>query len=400
MLSGRKILLCVTGGIASYKAVTLTSQLVQAGAEVKVAMTESATKFVTPLTFQVLSQNEVYTDTFIENNPKVIAHVDIAQWADLIIVVPATANTIGKIVAGIADNIVVTTLLATLAPVWIAPAMNVEMYNHRVVQANFKKLIKYNYKIIEPGEGFLACGQVGKGRLAEPETIINLIKDYFSEEKQILANKNIVITAGPTRERIDPVRFITNFSSGKMGYALAEQAVKLGANVTLISGPTTINKPEGVNFVQIESAQQMYEAVLHNFAEADIVIKAAAVADYRPKETHSSKMKKTQGNLNIEMERTIDILATLGQKKNAQLLVGFAAETDDLTENAQSKLQEKNCDYIVANDISATGVGFGYDTNKVTIFKRDGSEINVPLLSKDEIARKILQEIHIDLKDD
>jgi phosphopantothenoylcysteine decarboxylase / phosphopantothenate---cysteine ligase len=390
----KKILLCVTGGIAVYKAAALTSKLVQAGAQVKVILSDSAAKFVSPLTFQALSRNEVHMDTFDEKNPSVIAHIDLADWSDLILVAPATANTIGKLANGIADNMITTTLLAATVPVWIAPAMNVHMYDHPAVKRNLSTLAAYDYQFIEPSEGYLACGYVGKGRLEEPERIVELINQYFqSENKLRLKGKKVIITAGPTREKIDPVRFISNHSTGKMGYCLAEAAKKAGAEVVLISGPVNIKAPSGVNLVNVESAEEMYNAVVSYFDAADIVIKTAAVADYRPKESFEHKIKKQPGNKVIEFERTKDILHTLGQMKKEQILVGFAAETDNIEEYAQKKLFAKNADMIVANNVKAEGAGFGTDTNIVTIFKRNGPTVDLPLMSKQAVADKIIDEI-------
>ncbi len=292
MVKGKKILLCVTGGIAVYKAAALTSKLVQAGANVKVIMSSSARQFVTPLTFQALSRNDVFTDTFDEKNPEVIAHIDLADWADLVLVAPATANVIGKLAHGIGDDMVTTTLLAVTAPVWIAPAMNVHMYGHPAVQKNIKELYSFGYRFIEPSEGYLACGYVGKGRLEEPEKIVGHIEDFFHNQTPVFKGKKLIITAGPTREKIDPVRFFSNRSSGKMGFALAEEAAKLGAEVTLVSGPVSLEAPHGVKLITIESAEDMYNEVLNVFDSADIVIKSAAVADYRPKVTSDMKMKK------------------------------------------------------------------------------------------------------------
>ncbi|WP_027408187.1 bifunctional phosphopantothenoylcysteine decarboxylase/phosphopantothenate--cysteine ligase CoaBC [Anoxybacteroides tepidamans] len=393
MIDGKRVLLCVTGGIAVYKAAALTSQLTQRGVHVKVIMSESACKFVTPLTFQALSRNEVYVDTFDEKNAAVIAHIDLADWADLVLVAPATANTIGKLANGIADNMITTTLLATKAPVWLAPAMNVHMYEHPAVCENIEKLVRFGYQFIEPSEGHLACGYVGKGRLEEPEKIIALIERHFSPAFSPLRGKKVIVTAGPTREKIDPVRFFTNRSTGKMGYAIAETAAEWGADVTLISGPTHLAAPRNVETVRIESAQEMYEEVAKRFPDADIVIKSAAVADYRPKYIFSGKMKKQPGDLMIELERTVDILKTLGEQKSKQFLVGFAAETERVEEYARKKLESKNLDMIVANNVAEEGAGFGGDTNIVTIFKRDGSMIELPLLSKKKVAEEILKQI-------
>ncbi|PEU15758.1 MULTISPECIES: bifunctional phosphopantothenoylcysteine decarboxylase/phosphopantothenate--cysteine ligase CoaBC [unclassified Bacillus (in: firmicutes)] len=399
MLKGKKILLCVTGGIAVFKAAALTSKLTQAGALVKVMMSESAMKFVTPLTFQALSRHDVYTDTFDEKDSAVIAHIDLADWADVVLVAPATANCIGKLANGIADDMISTTLLATTAPVWIAPAMNVHMYENKIVQKNMMTLKTLGYTFIEPGEGFLACGYVAKGRLEEPETIIARLEEAFSEKKPLLGKK-ILVTAGPTREKIDPVRFMTNFSSGKMGYALAEVAANLGADVILVSGPTALTPPINVTTVQVQSAQDMLEAVLQQYASIDVVIKTAAVADYRPKIVYDHKMKKKIGDAVIELERTTDILKTLGEKKEHQLLVGFAAETTNVEEYATKKLREKNADMIVANDVKAQGAGFGTDTNIVTMYRKDGEVIELPLLAKKEVAREILMQIEAMLEED
>ncbi|WP_416046050.1 bifunctional phosphopantothenoylcysteine decarboxylase/phosphopantothenate--cysteine ligase CoaBC [Priestia megaterium] len=396
MMKGKRILLCVSGGIAVYKAAALTSKLVQAGAEVKVMMTASACEFVTPLTFQALSRNPVYTDTFDEKDPSVIAHIDLADWPDLILVAPATANMIGKIANGLADDMISTTLLAATAPVWIAPAMNVHMYDHPAVKKNMSTLSSFGYSFVEPGEGYLACGYVGKGRLEEPETIVSLIGFYFSQAshtQKILEGVNVLVTAGPTVERIDPVRFFTNRSTGKMGYALAEQAAKLGASVTLVTGPTNLEYPKGVQVVQIESAQQMLEAVMQRYHEADVVIKSAAVADYRPKHVFDQKMKKQPGEAVLELERTTDILRTLGERKEHQLLVGFAAETEQVDEYAQKKLASKNLDMIVANNVMTEGAGFGTDTNIVTLYKRSGESKELPILSKHDVATEVLKEV-------
>ena len=320
LLANRKILLCVSGGIAVYKAVALVSKLSQAGATVKVIMTDSARQFVQPLSFQVMSRNDVYFDTFDEKDSSVIAHIDLADWADLIIVAPATANVIGKLANGIGDDMVTTTLLAATAPIWVAPAMNVHMYDHPAVKRNIQQLHADGIQFIEPSEGFLACGYVGKGRLEEPEKIVELVSDHFTRPKA-LAGKKVVVTAGPTRERIDPVRFLTNFSSGKMGYAMARAAAEMGAETILISGPVSLQVPKGVKRILVESAQDMLNAVKAEYPDSDIVIKTAAVADYRPIHAYSQKMKKQAGGSTIELERTVDILQTLGQEKKHQILI-------------------------------------------------------------------------------
>ncbi|ASZ61327.1 bifunctional phosphopantothenoylcysteine decarboxylase/phosphopantothenate--cysteine ligase CoaBC [Bacillus subtilis] len=395
MLNNRNVLLCVSGGIAVYKACALTSKLVQAGANVKVIMTESACRFVSPLTFQALSRHEVYTDTFKEQNPSVISHIDAADWADLIIVAPATANVIGKLANGIADDMLTTTLLAATAPVWIAPAMNVHMYDHPAVKRNISVLYQDGYRFIEPSEGYLACGYVGKGRLEEPENIVKLAEKHFAEETSApLEGKHVVITAGPTREAVDPVRFFTNKSTGKMGYALAEAAVQLGARVTLISGPVSLDQPKGLaEFITVQSAADMREAVLSVYDASDIVIKTAAVADFTPKTVFDHKMKKQDGGMTLELKRTVDILKELGEKKKEQILVGFAAETQDIEHYARKKLAAKNLDLIVANDVKANGAGFGADTNIVTIFFKGGRKRELPIMSKLDVSFEILQEI-------
>ena len=394
MLKDKKVLLCVTGGIAVYKAAALTSKLTQAGAKVKVIMSASACQFVAPLTFQALSRHDVYTDTFDEKDSAVIAHIDLADWPDVVLVAPATANIIGKMANGIADDMVSTTLMATVAPVWVAPAMNVHMYGHPAVQKNMETLRSFGYHFIEPGEGYLACGYVGKGRMEEPETIVQRLQAFFQPNKELpLRGKRFLITAGPTREALDPVRFITNHSTGKMGYALAEEAAKLGAEVTLVSGPVNIAAPANVQLIGVESAAQMYEAVWPYYDDADVVIGTAAVADYKPKVYHQNKMKKQPGDNVIELERTKDILQELGAKKTHQLIIGFAAETTQVEEYAREKLVKKNADMIVANNVTTEGAGFGTDTNIVTMYKRDGSSIDLPKLSKAETAQKILAEV-------
>lgn len=395
MLNGKKILLAVTGGIAVYKAVALTSKLTQAGATVKVMMTNSAKQFVTPLSFQAISRDSVYDDTFDEKDPAKIAHIDLADWPDYIVIAPATANMIGKLANGIADDMISTTLLAaTNAKIYIAPAMNVNMYNHPAVQKNMATLKQYGYEFIEPNEGYLACGYVGKGRLAEPEEIFAILEEDASmSNEQVLLGKHVLVTAGPTQEAVDPVRYFTNRSSGKMGYAIAEVAAKLGAKVTLISGPTNLNPPKNVTTINVTTAEEMYQAVIAHFSEANIVIKSAAVADYRPKHVFSGKMKKQPGDMVIELERTTDILATLGEKKDKQFLVGFAAETDQVEQYATDKLKRKNLDLIVANDVTEAGAGFQGDTNKVILINRLGEVKRLPLMAKKEVALHLLQEV-------
>ncbi|UJL47889.1 bifunctional phosphopantothenoylcysteine decarboxylase/phosphopantothenate--cysteine ligase CoaBC [Virgibacillus sp. NKC19-16] len=400
MVAGKNVLLGVSGGIAVYKAVALTSKLTQQGANVRVMMTPSSTEFVSPLTFQAISRNAVYVDTFDEKDPSKIAHIDVADWADIAIIAPATANIIGKIANGIADDMLSTTLLATSADVYVAPAMNVHMYAHPAVISNMKQLEEWGYHFIEPGDGYLACGYVGKGRLEEPEEIISVIKNHQSIDLT-LKDKRVLISAGPTREQIDPVRFFTNRSSGKMGFALAEAAAKRGADVTLVAGPTEIEASQNtIKRVDVTTAEEMYDAMHEHFPESDIVIKAAAVADYRPKLIAHEKMKKQEDDLHIEMERTKDILQSLGGIKTDQYLVGFAAETSTPLEYGLQKLKKKNLDGIVINNVSTEGAGFGGDTNIVTYVNKHQRKEEIALASKQEIAEEILTFIDQDMKDE
>lgn len=399
MLKGKKVVLGVSGGIAAYKACMLTSRLVQSGAEVKVIMTEGAVKFVSPLTFQALSRNPVYTDTFDEKDPERIAHIDLADWADLFLLAPATANLIGKLANGIADDMLTTTLLATQAEVYIAPAMNVHMYDHPAVIENMKRLDQFGYKFIEPGSGYLACGYVGKGRLEEPESIIEVLENNHLTEEPLEGMK-ILISAGPTVESVDPVRYFTNHSSGKMGFAIAEEAALMGAEVTLVAGPVHLPTPKGIHRIDVVSALEMYEEMTKHFTAKDIVIKAAAVADYRPVTTYDEKIKKDDEVMKIEMERTKDILRQLGSEKTSQYLVGFAAETNDHIEHGRKKLKKKNLDAIVINNIKTPGAGFNVDTNEVMFISRKGMEKELPLQSKRDIARHLLELIEKDRKED
>ncbi|MBP1999348.1 phosphopantothenoylcysteine decarboxylase/phosphopantothenate--cysteine ligase [Paenibacillus shirakamiensis] len=399
MLTGKKILLGVSGGIAAFKAASLCSKLTQAGAEVRVIMTESATRFITELTLQSLSKHPVYTDTFDEKDPSVIAHIDLADWADLILIAPATANIIGKMAHGLADDMLSTTLLATEAPIMLAPAMNVHMYQHPAVLHNLELLSSRGVMMIEPGSGLLACGYVGKGRMEEPESIVQLIEQYFgqleqnyraeSQPKPLLGRK-VIVTAGATVERIDPVRYITNDSSGKMGFAIAMAAQQLGADVHIIAGSTQIDPPDGIFLTRVESGMDMYNAVIAEWDQVDIVVKAAAVADYRPKEQAVRKMKKTGDALTLELVKTLDILETLGQQKTRQFLIGFAAETNDVEKYAMGKLLRKNCDLLVANDVTLEGAGFGTDTNVVSIYDHNGLVVGLPLMSKKDTATYIM----------
>ncbi|EKY4024992.1 bifunctional phosphopantothenoylcysteine decarboxylase/phosphopantothenate--cysteine ligase CoaBC [Listeria innocua] len=392
-MQGKNILLAVSGGIAVYKAVALTSKLTQAGANVKVMMTEHAQEFVPPLSFQVLSKNDVYTDTFDEKKSSVVAHIDLADWADLVIVAPATANLIGKMANGIADDMVTTTILATEAPVWVAPAMNVHMIQHPAVIRNINRLYADGVRFIEPEEGYLACGYVGRGRLEEPEKIVLRIAEFFQEKKDLLQGKKVLVTAGATREKLDPVRYFTNHSTGKMGFSIAESAARHGANVTLITTSKTLPVPPGIEAVYVESADEMYQAVLERKTEQHIFVMTAAVADYTPANVSEQKIKKQPGDFTIEMKRTKDILLEIGQTKTAdQVVIGFAAETENLETNALKKLTSKNADMIVANNISEAGAGFSGDTNIVTFYRKDGSNEALPLLDKKEVAEHIIEE--------
>ncbi|GIP32949.1 bifunctional phosphopantothenoylcysteine decarboxylase/phosphopantothenate--cysteine ligase CoaBC [Paenibacillus sp. J2TS4] len=389
-LKGKSILLGVSGGIAAYKAITLCSKLAQAGADVKVIMTESAVKFVAPLTFQTLSRHHVVTDTFEEKDPSVVSHIDLADHADLVVIAPATANILAKMALGMGDDMLSTTLLAATAPIIVAPAMNVHMYEHPAVRANMETLRERGVRFIEPGEGQLACGYVGKGRLAEPEQIFAAIIDSF-EPNRPLQGKKVLVTAGGTVERLDPVRYLTNDSSGKMGYAIAEEARAMGAEVVLVSGPSSLPRPAGVEFVPVLSALDMLSAVMERLEEMDVIIKAAAVADYRPAEASPVKIKKKDEELTIRLVKNPDILQQVGARKTKQFVVGFAAETNDLEANALDKLRRKNCDLVVANDVTREGAGFGTDTNIVTILDKNGTAERLPVLSKREVARHLLQ---------
>ncbi|HIW34263.1 MAG TPA: bifunctional phosphopantothenoylcysteine decarboxylase/phosphopantothenate--cysteine ligase CoaBC [Candidatus Paenibacillus intestinavium] len=390
MLRGKTIVLGISGGIAAYKGAAICSKLVGAGANVHVIMTTSATKFITPLTLQTLSKNEVHIDTFDENNPQVVNHINLADHADLIVIAPATANTIGKLANGIADDMLSTTLLAATCPIVIAPAMNVHMYEHPAVVHNMKLLADRGAMFIDPGTGQLACGYVAKGRLAEPEEIVDALSRWFSKP-QLLQGQSVLVTAGGTIERLDPVRYLTNDSSGKMGFAVAEAARALGADVTIVAGRTSAEPPPGIRLVRVESAAQMLEEVLARYEQSNIVIKSAAVADYRPVQRFGQKLKKSRGDvLHLELERTTDILQTLGEQKKTQILVGFAAETEDVEKYALDKLERKHCDFIVANDVSAEGAGFNGDTNIITIYNKQGIVERLPLLGKAQAAERLM----------
>ncbi|WP_432665174.1 bifunctional phosphopantothenoylcysteine decarboxylase/phosphopantothenate--cysteine ligase CoaBC [Wukongibacter baidiensis] len=402
MLSNKNIVIGITGGIAVYKSLDVISKLKKLGANINVIMTKAAAEFVSPLSFQSLSQNYVVTDMFAEPKTWDVEHISLAQKADLFLIAPATANIIGKIANGIADDMLSTTVMATKAPVLIAPAMNTNMYTNKVVQRNIQTLKDLDYKFIDPASGRLACGDYGVGKLAAPEDIVEgIISVFKSLSNKPLKDKRVLITAGPTQEPIDPVRYITNHSSGKMGYSLARASRDRGADVVLISGPTNLEKPKGIKVVDILTASQMYEAVLDHFDEADIIIKAAAVADYKPKEVSNNKIKKTDSDLAIELSRNPDILLELGRKKDNKVLVGFAAETKDLLENAKSKVERKNLDLIVANNISESGAGFKGDTNIVSIIDSFGNTEKYDKMKKEEISDIILDKIYdlINLKE-
>lgn len=385
-----KIVLGVTGGIAVYKAIDLTSKLVQNGHEVRVIMTESAEQFVTPLAFQALSRNPVYTDIFVEQNPAEIQHIALGDWADIMIIAPLTASTLGKIAHGISDNMLTATVLAFTKTIYLAPAMNSNMYNNPAVIDNIQTLLKRGFKFIEPGEGFLACGYIAKGRMSEPLEIMKFIAEDNIEKD--LQGKKVLITAGPTIETIDPVRYLTNRSSGKMGYSLAEAANLRGADVTLVSADVGIPVPNGVRHIKTESAQDMFNAVRDNM-EQDLIIKAAAVADYTPVETYDQKLKKQEGDLTITFKRTLDILKYIGEHKTTQFVVGFAAETEHIEKYARGKLIKKNADVIVANNVSDKSIGFKSNDNAVTMYFKDGTHIDISKQSKLNIAHEILSHV-------
>ncbi|WP_258296836.1 bifunctional phosphopantothenoylcysteine decarboxylase/phosphopantothenate--cysteine ligase CoaBC [Paenibacillus peoriae] len=422
MLKGKVIILGITGGIAAYKGAALCSRLTQKGADVHVIMTASAKEFITELTLQSLSRNPVYSDTFDEREPSVVSHIHLADAADLVLVAPATANIIGKMAHGLADDMLSTTLLATTAPIMVAPAMNVHMYTHPAVMQNMETLVSRGVKMIEPGEGLLACGYVGKGRLEEPDTIVQTIEHFFDQQAQeqktnikseprwfggesmeaqvpeslvnenesVLSGKKVIVTAGGTIERIDPVRYITNDSSGKMGFAIAKVAQEMGAEVHLIAANTSAEPPAGIMLERVQSAEDMYAAVLKQWETSDMVVMAAAVADYRPREIAQTKIKKKDSVFTLELVKNVDILESLGRSKKHQFLIGFAAETEHLETYAIDKLERKNCDLIAANDVTVNGAGFGVDTNAVQIYDRSGIVERIPVQSKEEVARKLL----------
>ncbi|MBU5638189.1 bifunctional phosphopantothenoylcysteine decarboxylase/phosphopantothenate--cysteine ligase CoaBC [Geomonas sp. Red69] len=391
MLKGKEIVLGVAGGIAVYKAVELLRLLVKAGANVHVVMTKSATEFVTPLTFQTLSRNPVHLELFNLISEEKIGHIALADRADLYIIAPATANVIGKIAHGIADDLLTTTVMATRAPVLIAPAMNVNMYRNPIYRENEARLKEHGYLFVAPACGMLACGYEGEGKLQAPEVIFEEAVAALTPKR--LAGERILVTAGPTLEEIDPVRYISNHSSGKMGYAIARQARLRGAAVTLVTGPTCLAPPVGVEVIRVQSAQEMRDAVQGCLSRIDIVIKAAAVADYRPRTRAGEKMKKSQESLCIELEKNPDILAELGAGKGERILVGFAAETQDLLRHAGAKLKAKNLDLVVANDVSQEGAGFNVDTNIAKLLFSDGRVEELPMMEKEDLAGVILENV-------
>ena len=387
------VVIGVTGGIAVYKALDVISALRKKDIEVHVIMTESASKFVNPLTFQSISQNMVVTDMFAEPKAWEIQHISLAQKADLMLIAPATANVIGKISNGIADDMLSTTVMATKAKVLIAPAMNTNMYQNPIVQNNILKLKDFGYKFIEPASGRLACGDIGIGKLADVNTIVERVIEELEDKEQDLLGKKVLVSAGPTIAPIDPVRYITNRSTGKMGYAIAKEARDRGAEVILVSGPTNLEPPKNVKIINIKTNEEMRKEILQNFKWADIVIKSAAVADYKPKEYSKEKIKKGEGDLNICLTRDNDILKFLGEIKTHQVLVGFAAESDNVLENAERKLKNKNLDFIVANDITSSDTGFGSEDNKVVILSKNNEKLELEKMSKKKVASNIFDMI-------
>ena len=392
MLKGKTVVLGVTGGIAAYKIANLASMLVKQHANVRVIMTQNATNFITPTTFETLTGKKCLVDTFDRNFEFQVEHVSLAKQADIFMIAPATANVIAKVAHGLADDMLTTTFLACRSPKYIVPAMNTQMYENPITQDNLNLCRKYGMHVIEPASGYLACGDTGAGKMPEPETLFEYILQELACEKD-LAGKKVLVTAGPTREAIDPVRYITNHSTGKMGYAIARAAARRGAEVTLVSGPVDLKVPLGVRLVPVISAKDMFDAVTSVSAEQDAIIKAAAVADYRPAVVGAEKTKKSDGNMNIELERTDDILAWRGaHRREGQVLCGFSMETQNMLENSRAKLAKKNVDMIVANSLRTAGAGFGTDTNLVTVITKDGAE-ELELMSKEQVAHELLNRI-------
>lgn len=395
MLKDKNILLGVTGGIAAYKIANLASMLKKQGANVKVIMTENACQFITPMTFETLTAQKVYTDTFDRNFEFKVDHIELGKWADVFLIAPATANVIGKLANGIADDMLTTTALAMRCPIVVSPAMNTTMFENKVVKHNIMKLRTYGMDIILPASGHLACGDSGAGKMPEPEMLLEYIKRAVYKKKD-LVGKKVCVSAGPTREAIDPVRYISNNSTGKMGVEIAKMAAYRGAKVSLIMGPSNVFVPDFINRIDIKSAEDMYEEIMKISDSQDIIIKAAAVADYTPANYSDEKIKKKDGDLSIELSRTKDILKELGERKEnnpkKQFICGFSMETENMEENSKNKLAKKNADMIVANNVKVEGAGFGTDTNVVTIFTKD-NEIRLDKLSKLEVAEKIFDEI-------
>ena len=391
MLQGKTIVLGVTGGIACFKAAALASLLKKQHADVQVIMTKNATEFVTPLTFEQLTGNRALVDTFDRNFRYDVGHIAVADRADFVLIAPATANVIAKLAHGLADDMLTTTVLACTCPKAVAPAMNTNMYENPVTQDNLAILKKYGWEVIDPASGHLACGATGKGRLPEPEDLLEACLHALAHEKD-MAGKRVLVTAGPTQEALDPVRYLTNHSSGRMGYAIARAAADRGAQVTLVSGPTNLKKPRFVETVDITSAADMFAAVTSRFADSTIVVKAAAVADYRPATVAENKIKKKDGDLALPLERTQDILKYLGEHRSGQFICGFSMETENMLENSRAKLVKKNVQMIAANNLKVAGAGFGVDTNVLTLITSDSCE-ELPLMSKEEAAHRLLDEI-------
>ena len=392
MLKGKTVLLGVTGSIAAYKIASLASALKKLHADVHVLMTQNATNFINPITFESLTGNKCLVDTFDRNFQFQVEHVSIAKKADVVMIAPASANVIGKLAHGIADDMLTTTMMACKCKKYISPAMNTNMFENPIVQDNLKTLEHYGYEVIQPASGYLACGDTGAGKMPEPETLLAYIEKEIAREKD-LQGKKILVTAGPTQEAIDPVRYITNHSSGKMGYAIAKAAMLRGAEVTLVSGRTAIEAPLFVNVVPIVTAKDMFEAVTGISNEQDIIIKAAAVADYRPAVVSSEKVKKKEGQMSIELERTDDILKYLGEnKREGQFLCGFSMETQNMISNSRAKLERKNLDMVAANNVKEAGAGFQGDTNVLTLITQK-EETSLPLMSKEDAANKLLDKI-------
>lgn len=392
MLKGKTVVLGVTGGIAAYKIASLASMLVKQHADVQVIMTENATNFITPTTFETLTGNKCLVDTFDRNFQFQVEHVALAKRADIFMIAPATANVIAKVAHGLADDMLTTTFLACKKPKYIVPAMNTQMYENPITQDNLDICRRYGMHVVEPASGYLACGDTGAGKMPEPELLMEYIMQELAFEKD-MAGKKVLVTAGPTREAIDPVRYITNHSTGKMGYAIAQAAARRGAEVTLVSGPVNLKAPLGVKLVPVTSAGEMFQAVTEASSSQDVIIKAAAVADYRPKYVGTEKTKKKDGDMNLEMERTDDILAWLGtHRQPGQVLCGFSMETENMLENSQAKLEKKHVDMIVANNLKTAGAGFGTDTNVVTIITKEGAE-ELAMMTKEQVAHQLLNRI-------